>query len=88
MATKDGRKSKTPLDRAREHPDELKTKKPGNDGNPSSEILTCKFCAVELDITSGKKPLDRINEHLNSKCHKQMKPKYEKRLHEGKQLTL
>ena len=54
MATKGGRKSKTPLDRAREHPDELETKKPGTDGNPSSEILTCKFCAVELDLTSGK----------------------------------
>ena len=60
MATKGSRKSKTPLDRAREHPDNLETKKPGTDGNPSSEILTCKFCAVELDLASGKIQCNRI----------------------------
>ena len=86
---KSGRKRKTPLDWAREHPDELETKKMlGTDGNPFCEILTCKFCSVELDLTSGKKPWDRINEHLNSKRHKRMKANYEKRLQEGKQLTL
>ena len=32
--------------------------------------------------------MQQNNEHLNSKCHKQMTPNCEKRLHEGKQLTL
>ena len=84
MATKGSRKSKTPLDRTREHPDNLETMKPSTDGNPSSEILT--FCALELDLISGK---IQNNAHYNSKRHKQMKPNYmyEKRLHEGKQLT-
>jgi hypothetical protein len=84
-----GRKRKTPTDWAREHPDELETKKkPGIDGEPASEALTCKFCATELDVTTGKKPWDRINEHLSSKRHKQMNANYERRLEEGRQLTL
>ena len=93
MATRSGgrsgRKRKTPSDWAREHPNELETKKkPGPSGCDSSEVLICKFCAVELDITSGKKPWDRINEHLISKRHSKMKINYEKRVLEGKQLTL
>ena len=79
-------REKTPSDWAREHPNELETKKkPGPSGCDSSEVLICKFCAVELDITSGKKPWDRINEHLLSKRHS---VNYEKRVLEGKQLTL
>ena len=67
----------------------LETKKMlGTDGNPFCEILTCKLCSMKLNLTSGKKPWDRIHEHLNSKHHKWMKANYEKRLQEGKQLKL
>ena len=44
------------------------------------EVLTCKFCAVEIDVlTSGRKPWDRVNKHLKTKQHQSMKADHEKR---------
>ena len=91
MASKHGRKRKTPVDwvRVREHPDELETKKKGGtSASDCDDVLVCKYCAVEIDTASGKKPWDRINEHLRSKRHRNMKTNYEKRMLAGKQLTL
>ena len=53
------------------------------------EVLTYKYCSVEIDVlTSGKKPWDRVNEHLCTKRHKLMKSNYDERMKAGKQLTL
>ena len=77
MATQRGRssrKKKSLAEWAKEHPDDLEAKiKAGRSDCDSSEVLVCKFCAVELNISSGKKPWNKINEHFKSKCHKRMK---------------
>ena len=80
-----GRKRKTPQDWAIEHEDLEVKKKCTGDG----EALACKYCSMEIDIRhSGKKPWDRIHEHLSSKRHARLKENYLKRMAEGKQLTL
>ena len=63
-------------------------KKAGTSASDCDDVLVCKYCAVEIDTASGKKPWDRINEHLRSKRHRNMKTNYEKRTLAGKQLTL
>ena len=84
-----GRKRKTPADWARDHPDDLETKKKKMPNDCNADVLTCKYCAVEIDvISSGKKPWDRVNKHLGSKRHKRMKENYKERQQEGRQLTL
>lgn len=39
----------------------------------SPEEIICKYCCSKLSIVSGKKPFDRINEHLESARHKKLK---------------
>ena len=82
-----GRKRKTPKDWATEHED-LEVKKKCADGE-SNDVLCCKYCSTEIDVVStGRKPWDRVHEHLASKRHERLKQNYLKRVQEGKQLTL
>ena len=69
-------KGKTPKDWAKDHPDDLESREKPTGHGKSVEVLTCKYCSVEIDVlTSGKKPWDRVNEHLCTKRHKLMKSK-------------
>ena len=53
------------------------------------DALVCKYCATEVMVLSdGKKPWDRIKDHLVSKCHVTLKEQYSKPIQEGKQLSL
>lgn len=35
--------------------------------------IICKYCHIKLSTDKGKKPFDRINEHLSSGRHKRLK---------------
>ena len=55
----------------------------------AKDTLVCKYCVAEIDVLSdGKKPWDRIKEHLASKRHAKLKEQYSKRAQEGQQLSL
>ena len=71
-----GRKRKSPKDWASEYEDlEVKKKKTSNEGD--SETLVCKYCLFEINIIgTGKKPWDRVHEHLASNCHAKTKENY------------
>lgn len=73
-----GRKRKMPRDWVRDHPNDLETRKK-QVGDKTKEVLTCKYCSVEIDVlSSGKKPWDRVHEHLSTKRHRTIMKKDEK----------
>ena len=62
--------------------EELEVKK-RNEGDSDVETLVWKYCSFEInEVGPGKKPWDRVHEHLASKCHSNMKDNYKKRMAE------
>ena len=55
-----------PADWAHDHPDKLQAEKMPN--NHIADMLTCTYCAIEIDLVShGKKPWNQVNKQWQEK---------------------
>ena len=46
-----------------DHPGDLETKQKPTPDRKFQEVLTCKYCAIEIDVlTACKNPWDKVNE--------------------------